>query len=330
MATNPAFIIYVLVFAAIVVLVQSLAEFFFVAGDKNRRVNRRLTMLDSGMSNEQVYSALIRKSGSPVTGDAGLSRLYSRFEIYCQQAGLGFSPLRLLAYAGALTLALWLVGLTVVSLRGGGSIVANAASLIGAAGLAGFSVWTWVRWRRNSRLKQLEAQLPPALDVVTRAIQAGHPVVSAVKLAAEEMGDPIGTEFGLIVDETTYGSEFKDALFNFARRTGSQDAYYFAVAVSIQAETGGNLNEILEGLTKIMRARAALTGKVKALASEGMASAYILSALPVLMVFFVMFTNPHTYLDKFGDPVFWPIVGVILVLYLIGWAIIRRIMHFKY
>jgi tight adherence protein B len=155
-------------------------------------------------------------------------------------------------------------------------------------------------------------------------------VVSAVQLAADEMGDPVGSEFGLIVDETTYGAEFKEALVNFARRTGSQDAHYFAVAVSIQSETGGNLAEILDGLTRVMRGRGTLVKRVKALSSEGLASAYVLSALPVGLVGMVLLSNPKFYTSKFSDPLFWPIVSAIVALYICGWLMIRRIMNFKY
>src|SRR4030095_14776107 len=95
-------------------------------------------------------------------------------------------------------------------------------SLVGAAALSTSAVWIWLNGRRTARLRKLEGQLPLALDVVVRGIRAGPPVVSAVQLAADELGDPIGSEFGLIVDEYTYGSEFKEALLSFARRTGDR------------------------------------------------------------------------------------------------------------
>jgi tight adherence protein B len=180
------------------------------------------------------------------------------------------------------------------------------------------------------RLKKIEEQLPLALDIVNRAVRAGHPVISAVQLAADELGDPVGSEFGLIVDETTYGVEFRDALANFARRTGSPDAHFFAVSVSIQSETGGNLAEILEGLANVMRGRATLGKRVRSLASEGRASATLLSVLPIFMVGLQFLIHPKVYTSKFSDPIFWPVVGIAGILYLIGWFIIRRIINFKY
>ncbi len=130
--------------------------------------------------------------------------------------------------------------------------------------------YVWLTSRAQARRQKVfEGQLPLALDIVTRALRAGHPVVSAVQLAAEEMGDPIGSEFGLIVDETSYGLEFKDALLNFARRTGSPDAHYFAVSVGIQSETGGNLAEILTNLADVIRDRQSLTSAREGASQRG-------------------------------------------------------------
>ena len=144
------------------------------------------------------------------------------------------------------------------------------------------------------------------------------------------MGDPIGSEFGLIVDETTYGYEFREALANFARRTASPDAHFFAVSIGVQAETGGNLAEILEGLASVIRGRTMLGKRVRALSSEGRASALLLSALPVLLVAFMLLTQPTYYTSKFSDPIFWPVAGGVFASYLVGLLIIRRIINFKY
>ena len=144
--------------------------------------------------------------------------------------------------------------------------------------------------------------MPLALDVINRAVRAGHPVVSAVHLAAQELGDPIGTEFGLVIDETTYGADFKDALLSFARRTGSADAHFFAASIAIQSETGGNLAEILAGLASVIRGRMTLTKRIKALASEGKASATLLSVLPVVLISAMTLIHPAFYTSKFFRP----------------------------
>ncbi len=323
-------LLYVLAFVTVVATVQMISSLVFTASDRNKAVNRRVSMLQSGLDHDQVYSALVRRARPPMIGGPQLHRLFDALDAYCHQAGLSMSPLRILAVTASVAGAIWLLGLTVIGATGQGLFLYGTLSLIASAGLAVLGVWFWITNKRAARLKKIEEQLPLALDVVNRAIRAGHPVVSAVQLAANEMGDPLGSEFGLIVDETTYGAEFKDALVNFAHRTGSSDAHFFAVSVSIQSETGGNLAEILEGLATVIRGRTTLGKRVRALASEGKASAYLLSALPPAVVGFQMATNPKFYVDKFSDPIFWPIVGGVLALYLLGWVMIHRIINFKY
>lgn len=322
-------VVLVLVFAAVVIIVQTLSG-LALASSGAKRINRRLAMQESGMSQQEVASTLLRSGDAPRFVGERFRELYDRIDLAARQAGLTFGPARLGVVGLAIAAALWLIGLLASSLRGGDLLIDGPAALLGSLMLSFLGLYAWIQRRRTARLKRFDQQLPLALDVVTRAIRAGHPVIAAIKLAADELGDPIGTEFGLIVDETAYGAEFNDALASFAKRTGSDDANFFAVAVSIQSQTGGNLAEILEGLSKVMRGRATLVKKVKALSSEGMASAYVLSALPALLVAMTLLTNPTVYTEKFSDPIFWPTVVCILALYLCGWLIIRRILNFKY
>jgi tight adherence protein B len=288
-------------------------------------------MRASGMQPAEVYAALVRRSSLPFDTDPSLVRLYDKLSIYLRQADVQMSPLRIFAIFGVAAAAMWLVSLLVVGGNGISGLVVNSVlSLVASCLLSGLTAWLWLSRRKAKRLRALENQMPLALDIVNRALRAGHPVVSAVRLAAEEMGDPIGSEFGLIVDETTYGFAFKEALANFARRTGSADARFFAVSVSIQSETGGNLAEILEGLAKVMRDRSTLGKRVKALSSEGRASAKLLSALPVLLIAFFMLVEPTFYTTKYSDPIFWPTVSVIGILYLVGILMIRRIINIRY
>jgi tight adherence protein B len=322
-------IAFVLAFVAVVMAIQSGASVVFAARDRNQRVNRRLTLLQQGMSPDEVYATLVRK---PEISRARIAvPVYDRVFLFCRQAGLPISPLRLAGFVILIALLLWVVGIGLMTVISGSSGISNALlSLVGATVLTVLGAFIWLNMRRNARLRKIEEQLPLALDIVTRAIRAGHPVISAVQLAAQEMGDPVGSEFGLIVDETTYGLEFKEALVNFARRTGSPEAHYFAVSVGIQSETGGNLAEILQNLSNVIRARQTLRMRVKALASEGRMSAVVLSVLPILIVGWLLFSNPTFYSSKFADPLFWPSVMVLAVLYFFGQFMIHRIVNFKY
>ena len=324
-------LIYVAAFIAVVLGVQALASFFFSEREKQKRVNRRLTLLAAGMKSTDVYATLVRNPTALSTGPSWTNRISDRAWTFCRQAGLQMSPLRLAGVLGAITLAIWLTSLLVVRASDlMGTVMNGSLSLIASCDICATVAWVWIKRRRNKRLLKLEEQMPLALDVVNRAIRAGHPVISAVQLAGNEMGDPVGSEFGVIVDETTYGFSFREALSNFARRTGSRDAHYFAVSVAIQSETGGNLAEILDGLAKVIRGRSTLSKRVKALSSEGRTSAMMLSVLPLVVISTLLLLRPAFYSSKFSDPIFWPSVACILVLYLIGWGIIHRIVNFKY
>jgi len=324
-------LIYVLTFVAIIAAVQGAADVLFSSRDQAQRTNRRLTMLASGMEHSKVYAALVRRPTSGPYRNVFWLRLYNKFSLHHQQAGLEGSPLRVLSFVGIASVGLWLASFLLLRSGNFPSFILNTALALPASiVICGLAFLVWLNRKRAKRLKQLEEQMPLALDVINRAIRAGHPVVSAVRLAGDEMGDPIGSEFGIIVDETTYGFEFREALTNFAHRTGSADAHFFAVSVGVQAETGGNLVEILEGLAAVIRSRAMLAKRVKALSSEGRASALLLSALPALLIAFMLLTKPDYYTSKFPDPMFWPVAGGVFLLYLVGLLIIRRITNFRY
>ena len=324
-----ALAIYAAIFLAVILAVQAGTQFIFESGDRKHRTNRRLAMLASGMTPHEVYSALVRRVARQ--GDRGVMYYYDQLCVRCRQAGIELNPFHILFWVSGAAALLWLLSLSLMRAASFSGLVTNGiVTLIASVLICGMSAWLWINRRYAKRMRLLEEQMPLALDVVNRALRAGHPVVSAVQLAGNEMGDPIGSEFGLIVDETTYGSEFREALTNFARRTGSQDAHFFAVSVGIQSDTGGNLAEILEGLATVIRGRVTLAKRVKALSSEGRASALVLSVLPILLISFTMMIHPEMYTSHFSDPIFWPAAGGIGVLYLIGWMIIHRIVNFKY
>jgi tight adherence protein B len=331
MSATGNVIIYVLTFIAAVAVVQGISDIFFASRDRTERTNRRLTMLASGMAHADVYAALVRRPVTSQGKNVFLLRFYDRFGLFLRQAGLRNSPWEVLLFVAIASATLWMISFFL--LRGGtfASFLLNAViALPASVAICSLLCWMWLSRRRAKRLKQFEEQMPLALDVINRAIRAGHPVVSAVRLAADEMNDPLGSEFGLIVDETTYGYEFRDALINFAHRTGSEDAHFFAVSISVQSETGGNLVDILEGLAAVIRSRSMLAKRVRALSSEGRSSAILLSVLPALLVSFLLLTRPEYYTSKFSDPAFWPVSQGVFVLYLIGLLVIRKIINIKY
>src|SRR5437868_6271883 len=162
-------LIYVLAFVVVVILIQTLASLIFTAGEQGRRVNRRLSMLESGMKPDEVYSALVRRSIAPNLGSARLGEFYENVVTFTHQAGMGVSPMRLLAVAAGGAGVLWLLSLAVFRATSGVGVIVNGLmSLIGACILSVGAVWFWVNSRRSARLKKLEEQLPLALDIVNR------------------------------------------------------------------------------------------------------------------------------------------------------------------
>ena len=146
--------------------------------------------------------------------------------------------------------------------------------------------------RRNQRLHKLDEQLPEALDLISRAMRAGHAFPSALQMVAEESQDPTGSEFRITFEEINYGIAVKDALMNLATRVPSSDLRYFVIAVLIQRETGGNLAELLGNISALIRARFKLLGAVRVLSAEGRLSAWILTLLPICTALFINLVNP--------------------------------------
>ena len=149
--------------------------------------------------------------------------------------------------------------------------------------------------KRKRRHGKFAAQFPDAMDIIVRSLRAGHPVPVAVGLVAQELPDPIGTEFGIAADEITYGADVETAMRNLYFRVGQEDLPLFVTAVAIQGSTGGNLSEILSNLSSVIRLRFKMRRKIKALAAEGKFSALFLSGLPVAVFCLINVMTPDFY-----------------------------------
>jgi tight adherence protein B len=184
--------------------------------------------------------------------------------------------------------------------------------------------------KRSRRQKQFGAQFPDALDIIVRSLRAGHPVPVAVAMVGRELPDPMGSEFGIVSDEITYGSELEGALRSLYFRVGQDDLPLFVTAVAIQGSTGGNLSEILENLSAVIRLRFKMRRKIRALASEGRASAMILSSLPIAIFLMIQIVAPDFYssvwhydLTKIGlaGAGFWMFIGNLIMFRMVNFKI---------
>lgn len=182
---------------------------------------------------------------------------------------------------------------------------------------------------RNKRLNKIENQLPDALDLMSRALRAGHAFPNALKMVGEEMKDPIAGEFATVFDEVNFGVSMPDALMNMANRVPSTDLRYFVVAVLIQRDTGGNLSELLGSISKIIRDRIKLLGQVRVLSAEGKMSAWVLGLLPFGAATLIHLTNPKFLEVLFTDTAGRKMVGFALTMMVVGVFAMRRIVKIR-
>jgi tight adherence protein B len=179
------------------------------------------------------------------------------------------------------------------------------------------------------RLRKFEQQLPDALDLLARGLKAGHTFPAGLQQVAQEMPDPLGTEFSIIFKEFSHGLELNIALLNLCQRIELQDLSFFTTAVLIQRETGGNLTEILEKIALLIRERFTLHNQVKALTAEGRLSGVILALLPPVLLIILMGINPGYELQLVNHPMGRVMCAAAVGFQLLGMLCIHKIVHIK-
>lgn len=224
----------------------------------------------------------------------------------------------------ALSALLGLVGGVLPGLLGQPPVLGAAAGLALA-----LLPWWRVAHRRQRRIDQIERQFPQALDLMSRAMRAGHAFAAAVRMVAEELPEPLGRDFRILFDEINYGVPAHEALARLARRVPLPDVSYFVVAVMIQRDSGGNLAELLDKIAAIVRERLKLHGQVRTLSAEGRLSAYILTALPFVVAFVVNLTNPRFMAVLWTDPSGMRMLGTALLMMVLGVVWMRQIIRIR-
>lgn len=331
---SPAIIrilILALIFAATMLAIEGLVGWISQRHGTGRAINKRLKMIASGFDRGMVLSMLRRDMGDQFFQTLGpLGRFGMKLERMLHATGLGVPARLVLIGMVVATLFIFFLIVLLAAISGysvGPGMVLMVGALAFCLGI-GLPMMVLAHMGQRRR-KKMEEQFPIALDIFVRGLRAGHPIAAALDLLTVEMQDPIGSEFGIVVDEVTYGAELRDALQRMADRWGLNDIHMFVVCLSVQSETGGNLAEILENLSAVIRERASLFMKVRALSSEGRMTAIILTALPVMAFTGLFLLNPKFYLDVAGEPAFLIGFGSLLGLYAIGFMTIRRMIDLK-
>lgn len=235
-------------------------------------------------------------------------------------AALSSSPAELLL----LSLALGACGLLLPRLLGRPA----AFGLVLALVLAVLPWWRVAR-RARERVARIERQFPEALDLMSRAMRAGHAFPSAVRMVADEMAPPLARDFRILFDEMNYGVPANEALARLAERLPIADVSYFVVAVMIQRESGGNLAELLDKISALVRERLKLLGEIRTLSAEGRLSAIILTALPFGVGLVVNLVNPEFMAVLWSDPLGLRMVAVALFMMAAGILWMRKIIRIR-
>ncbi|MEH7829697.1 type II secretion system F family protein [Gemmobacter denitrificans] len=307
MTIDPAIIVYVLIFVAVLALVEGIyLTVFGKSISLNSRMSRRLALMEKTNNREKVLEQLRKEMGQHM--NARSIPLYSILADRAQKANIAFSPIQLIGVMGLLTVFAYF-GLQV------GTPAEPSVRLLLAIAMGVGGVYMWVNKKAKKRIALMEEQLPDAVELMVRSLRVGHPFASALSIVAKEVPDPLGTEFGFIGDEAAYGRDVSESLKAFAERMDNQDLRFLAVAVTIQQQSGGNLAEILEGLAKVIRSRFKLFRRVKAITAEAKWSGMFLSMFPIVALLMILMIKPD-YFDKVKETsMFVPaalVVGVFL------------------
>ncbi|MGH1368682.1 MAG: type II secretion system F family protein [Maritimibacter sp.] len=314
-------IIYGLIFIAVLVLVEGIyLTVFGKSISLNNRVNRRIDMMEKGAGREQVLEQL-RKEMHQHSNSKSIP-LYSMLAVKAQKANIAFSPSQILMLMAGVSVMAYMA--LAVGTETEGPVRLAVSILMGVGG-----VYVWINNKAKKRMALLEEQLPDAVELMVRSLRVGHPFSSAVQIVAKEVPDPLGTEMGVIADEASYGRDMGEALKALAERLDSQDMRFLAVAVTIQATSGGNLAEILDGLSKVIRSRFKLFRRVKAITAEAKWSGTFLSGFPIGALVMINIIQPNYYDDVKDTAVFIPAALVAAAFLVANVFVIKNLVNIK-
>jgi tight adherence protein B len=323
MESTPTFFL-VMVFISVFLMVYSFVVPVFGAERKAaKRLKQRLRTV-ALQRRHKGAAAMLRdkylRELSPLERRLEALPGMERLSLYIEQAGNQIPAYRVMLLALGLAIA---AGWLVFALLGQVLLAILAAT----AGLV--TPFIRISLERSSRLMLFEEQLPEALDVMVRALKAGHPFSGTLQLVAEEMNDPIAREFGITFADINYGLDVKQAFLNLLERVPNMTLMTLVTAVVVQRETGGNLAETLSKISSVIRGRFRLNRRIKTLSAEGRLSGWILAMIPFALFIMIMVTTPSYLPVLLQEPEGLKIIGTAFFLQVVGILWIRRIINFE-
>jgi tight adherence protein B len=198
-----------------------------------------------------------------------------------------------------------------------------------AAVVGGLMPYSFVSYRRSRRFREFEELFPEAIDTLARAVRAGHAFTTALELITSEINEPVAGEFRKLFEEQKFGMPVRDALLNLTQRMPLVDVKFFVTAVMLQRETGGNLAEILDNLSYVIRERFKIMRQVRVYTAQGRLTMLLLMGLPPIIVVSMLLMNPAFIRPLFADPIGHALVVVGITLQTLGYFVIRRIIQIQ-
>ena len=320
MSANLTYLIYAVIFIAVVLLVEGLYFLISSTTQDEKTANRRMKLIDK-TGNAQIGISLLENRNRRKANSESDS-IFDKLQKLIWSSGLNLTLSGFLIIVLILSFIIFSFFYFVKDLN---LFLALPAGLI-----IGFIVPYAYVYAKSAKQKRLFGeQLVPAIDLISRGLQAGHPAAVALEMVSKEMPDPIGTEFGLAMDEINYGLERSVALGNIAKRFPNGDLQFFNSALEVQRETGGNLVGVLSNLSTVIRERRAMRKKIWALSSEGRFTALIVGILPFAMLFLINGINPGYYTENMEDPAFIIGMAIPVVLYILGMYMIWKMIKIR-
>jgi len=324
-------IIAILVFVVVALGVFAVASLLDQRSAQARMLRQRLATVKEAAAHEPNEElALLRDEMlSKIPALDNLLRRSSRIsnlQPFLEQANLKIRAGNILMLCLVSGLALAVAGFLMAA-----SLSRNQALLFAAAGLVigGFFPYSYASYRRTKRFQKFEELFPEAIDTLARAVRAGHAFTTALELIANELSEPVASEFRKLFEEQKFGLPVRDALMNLAERMPLVDVKFFVTAVMLQRETGGNLAEILDNLSYVIRERFKIMRQVRVYTAQGRLTMLLLMGLPPVIVVTMLLTSPAFIRPLFVDPIGHVLVVAGIVLQTFGYFVIRKIIQIQ-